>query len=367
MWFAGDPFRSRRWGTAAAFAISGFAGGVVLLFKFVFLPILLALWIAAFAYRASERKESLRTRITRCALPLIAGMLAPLLLTAGYFARYDLLPLLYKTFIDDPPRIFAAAPTGGSDRLIRGILWFLKGFGPLCVLAFLGLWVSRGFRRDYIRVGLVLWAIAGCGVIFIQRPCRWEYHYLLLFVPVGILATLAVDELWGRWKSLPRLDSPKGFAAGTLGLLLVLSPIINRVAKKSVELARHGCALGAENAAAFRDAMSGGYRTARKETSFLSSPDSLPGRIFVCGDPIFYFISGRDQAIALSGWCLEFYYHEKWLELNAQLRSAQPPYIFVAEYYLDYIRTKSPATFELLDAHYKALPSTPAGAWFIRR
>lgn len=366
MALAGDPFRSRPWGTPAAFYGSGLAGGLALLLKFMFLPILLAFWATAFAFAVFVRREPPMRMALRAGLPGIGGILTPLVLVAAFFARADTLPILIQTFFVYPPRIFAEAPTGGSSRLLGGMLWFAKGFLPLAILAVPGIWPAIRRKPDYLRVCLLLWGLVGSGVILIQRQSRWEYHYLLLFVPLGILAALGLDELVSRGREKPFWNSPRGRFIAVVSTVLLCSPILYKVAKKSVLLVRYGGLLSEENRFAYRCELNGGYRAIREEAMVLSAPGSLSGSIWVCGDPSIYFLSDRDQAIALNGWALEFYLPEQWPQLNRQLEAAKPPYVFVDHLYRDLIRDKSPATLGLIEANYRTLRSSEAGTWYAR-
>jgi len=367
LWLAGDPFGSRRGGTPAAFFGSGLAGGVVLLFKFMFLPILLGFWLAAFGISALVRGESPRRLALHAALPMAVGVLVPLLAAAAWLARAEALPLALKTFFVYPPKIFAGMPGGGTRRLLDGILWFGRGFAPLAVLAVPGILLAIRRRTEYLSLALLIWVATGFGVILLQRQSLWDYHYLLLAVPLGILAARGADDLWSRRSGTAPWNARRGRVLAALALVVLCSPVVYKAAKKGLLLARHHGARREEDRAAYCGELNGNYLAAREEARAISEPGRSPGAIYVCGDPMIYHLSGRTQAVALNGWALEFYLPELWPELNRQLEAAAPPYVFIDPPYRGLIGERSPFTLAWIESRYKPFRRSDAGTWYARR
>ena len=54
-------------------------------------------------------------------------------------------------------------------------------------------------------MSLVLWSVLGFGVI-LQQLSWWPYHYMLLVVPLGLLATRGVDS----WPHVQDILRPTG-------------------------------------------------------------------------------------------------------------------------------------------------------------
>ncbi|MEW6003085.1 MAG: hypothetical protein AB1638_10620, partial [Nitrospirota bacterium] len=94
---------------------------------------------------------------------------------------------------------------------------------------------------------------------------------------------------------------------------------------------------------------------------------NLPGNIYVFGDPLFLFLSGRNQAVAIHGWSLEFFLPDQWDFLTDQLTRAFPPYIFVSKEYLNLIPNRSPRTAYFIDENYQLFRKSDAGIWYCRR
>jgi hypothetical protein len=106
------------------------------------------------------------------------------------------------------------------------------------------------------------------------------------------------------------------------------------------------------------------YPTAIQEVGFLSSPDSLQGEIYVAGSPMFYFLSGRHQAIALNSE-LDFFLPEQWQELEERLKRAKPAYIFVASFYRDLFEKNTPGTVRFIAANYDVFRTSDKGTWYV--
>jgi len=368
LWFALGYCRPKgRWALLQLF-LSGLTGGLVLLFKFLFLPILMSFWLTVLVYAVVRKHEQIPSALVRISVPVASGVLFPLLIFFGYFAWLDTLSLLHYTFFECPARVMAEVPMSFNQigRLVKGLLWFLGGFAPLTTLAFISVWASLNRRLELLTVNLVLWLVLGFGVILMQRVAWWEYHYLLLFVPLGILATKGLDILWEQAKKIdPSLLSGRRRIAAVLSVALLFSPIFASIGLKSLVLARDGFALKKEQQLKYQSRVSDSYREALVEVAFLSEPESLSGNIYICGNPVYYFLSGRDQAIALNGWSLELLLSEQWTQLTRQLTEALPSYIFVATDYLELVNNRTPETARFIEANYRVLRKSDAGIWYV--
>lgn len=346
--------------------LSGFMGGIVLLFKFMFLPILMAFWLTTIINAVlKEPRQRSKASFWLC-VPVGLGVVFPVLIMFSYFAWFDTLNILYKTFLEYPPRIAAEIPGPGINRLIDGLKWFAHGFSPLIALGVIGAYASLSSRRDIMTLNLIFWCIIGFGVIFLQRQSWWEYHYLLLFVPLGILATKGLDVLWGQIKELkPLFSSLRGGIVAAFSLALLFLPILGSFVNQGYFLARNGFVLKKEQQLKYQIKFNDAYQTALTEVAFLSEPESIPGNIFIYGDPLYYLLSGRNQAIALNGWDLELLLPEQWTQLIEQLTRVFPPYIFVSTYYFDTVKNRSPKAAQFIEKNYRVLRRSNAGIWYV--
>ena len=151
-----------------------------------------------------------------------------------------------------------------------------------------------------------------------------------------------------------------------LAVLIVLpSPTIGLVARKAVALVEARGAWSPETRLRFQKDVSKGYVTVLRDVGFLREPGSLPGRIYVFGDPLYHFLSGRGQAIPLNGWFMEVALAGQWRQIAMQLDAARPPYIFVATAEADLVGHSSEVT-SLLRTAYRPFRESQAGSWYVR-
>ncbi len=277
---------------------------------------------------------------------------------------------MYQTFFLYPPKIIANSQFE-PRRFFSGTKWFLSGFYPLILAAIVAVDVSLRKSKNILTLLLVIWCIFGWGVILLQRSALWEYHYLLLFVPVGILATKGLDVLWQSLKKLSSLFT-------TILLIFLFSlPLSYPLTKKSYFLVSNNFALSEDTRLKYQTVFREEYSSLRLEADFISQPGSLPGNIYVAGDPSIYYFSGRLQSTSMRGWALEYFLPEQWVKLLEQLESSKPPYIFI-DYvhqappyiFIDYvhqaiIKEKFPKMLEFLEQRYSILRQNNNGIWYI--
>ena len=338
--------------------LSGFVGGIVLVFKFLFLLILLSFWVTLLIYSVLTKRHKIKKVFVEICLPIFIGIILPILSVVSYFAWFDSLSILYQTFFLYPPQIIANFVFNKSN-LISGIKWFLQSFSPLLLLGILTIDVSMRKGKSLLTLLLFLWCISGLGVIFLQRSLLWEYHYLLLFVPVGILATKGLDVLWQPLKELSSRITI------IMILLLFLSPLIYNLAKKSAVLVQNNFALTEDTRLKYQTVFRPIYSSLRSEAEIISQKTSLPGEIYVAGDPSIYYFSGRTQATSLRGWALEYFLPEQWPKLLEQLDSSKPPYIFIDYVQQATIKKNFPKMLEFVRQRYRILRENNNGIWYI--
>lgn len=346
--------------------LAGVLGGIILLFKLILLPLLLAFWVAVLVEEVRRGQERFFSILARLFIPSVLGILCPVAIVLGYFASVGTLPLLFQTWFEYPPRILAELPASGSGNLVKGLLWLAGQLSPLLALGFAGAYLSLGRRKDLFTKNLILWVVVGFAVILIQRRSWWTYHYLLLLVPLGILAVRAVDILYGHFKQFADpVPTRKNLLAISLVLMLLFGHVLASIGEKGLFLALSHFSGDEGRQALFEDRFNGDYRIIRKEAAFLSEQGSRPGDIYVCGNPLYYHLSGRGQAVALNGWALELYLPEMWDRLAEQLAKARPPYLFVDVDYRDVIRTRAPIVSGVLQRNYRLLHQSQGGDWYI--
>ena len=221
IWFTYQSSKSERYDNKLLF-FSGFIAGIVILFKLLFLPIVISFWTVAVLDAVIRKKQTFIDVILNIVIPIIIGISIPLLISILYFARFDVLNLLYQTFIEYPPRIFRETPHAEIGRLFHGIRWFTTRYAAIILLGSIGIYIS--FRRsiDLITIYITSWIVIGFLIILLQQQSWWEYHYQLLFVPFGIIALRSIELCWDKTRNLSFLRSSQ---QKVFLLIIVLSPL----------------------------------------------------------------------------------------------------------------------------------------------
>ncbi len=358
--------RSQRW----QFFLSGFMGGVVILFKSVFLLTLLPIWLLCGAVAAWQRRRPIAQFFAVAGWALL-GFVIPLGLMLAYFCTcLPGLELLYDTFWVYPSKIVAEMPAQPTSQLISGLGWFARKFLPLLVLGGIG-GVSLVRRRDLLGINLVLWVLTGFGVILLQKQGWWQYYYMLFFVPLGLLSLEGLRLMLGAWRHWLGLHpNPQARSWRRRWIPVALALVL--LFSTPLRMARHKVWAGVQNTLAIAHLsqpapppkMSRPYADIEQEVAFLRAPDALPGEIYVAGDPKFYYLSGRGQATTLHGWAIKFLLPEQWQRVRQELAERQPPYIFIDEIEQDIMRARSPETLALIESRYETLRHSSFGTWY---
>jgi hypothetical protein len=361
MWYASVPQASV---DARRLALSGLMGGLVLVFKFMFAPILATFWITALAFKLRHRRPRGR-QLARIVSPILAGLLAPLAVMVLYFAWTDTLALAWWTWVDFPRAVVRQIPLPTAWRLVGAVDWFAHRFAWLVALAVIGGWARWRRGLDALTVNLVAWCVVAGIVVVAQVQSWWEYHLLLPFVPLGVLAAVGVAALvtWARTAE-PAMARWPGAVVVLAAVSLLATPALGLLMRKAMPLVQEGVTSAAARRQ-YQRAVSPEYATALTEVAFLQEPTSRPGRIYVLGSPLYNYLSQRGQAIPLNGWFMEVALPEQWQQVAEELGQARPPYIFVARLEAELIARHGPGLAALLQTSYRPLRESRAGRWYV--
>ncbi len=366
LWFALQATRSSNRQFKYWF-VSGMMGGIVLLFKLVYLPIIAVFWMVALYALARSNPKSL----IQSFLLLIFGTALPLLSALLYFFLHDALELAYWTYFQYPVSAISDLPL--SLYVLRDLFnWFTLHFSSLMALSIIGAYASLTRRPDNLSANLIMWILFGAVVILVQRSW-YEYHIQLLLVPFGLLAARGVDAIWSFSKKSASFTLKDRLVLIFSFLSLFLYPIGSLVTT-GLSLARDGFALNPDQRFEYQVGLNKFYQSVAEETAFLSESESLPGDIFVIGDPLYYFLSGRNPAIPLPVLWFRVL-PEQWDQINEAIHARHPPYIFVATDAIDVVRLETSAdmvpyleeTVRHIQANYVKLKHSNLGDWYILR
>jgi hypothetical protein len=185
---------------AAAAALSGLCMGLVFIFKFPnILPFACVLPLA-FSSSGGAGPDG-RPRPSRH-LPTLAwfaaGSLLPPALAAGWFAAGGAWTQMLDALFVFAPRyaVITASPglLAHGFKVFSGFFLSMHGLFLLKWLALAGLVVCLGAKKSPGRFVLPLWLALSLAVIWVQGKF-FLYHYLPLYLPVALLAGVAISRL----------------------------------------------------------------------------------------------------------------------------------------------------------------------------
>lgn len=309
--------RSGRARAATLFA-AGLAAGCALILKLVFAPLLAALFINALAFPSGTYRPSWRTGFIAVAA-FLAGTAVPVLATLVTLARGGALGIALDTWLTIPPRIVATLPVHVSN-LTDGVKWLLHGFAAAIVLAIVALFIIvRSGKLDALTRSLVVWIVAATATILAQRTSWWEYQWLLLCIPLGVLAAAGFVAL---------VRAPRSLASfGLLGLAALCALLPARVELRKIgTLARYHFAVRADDRERYRIESSYPYAGVSADAALLP-----PGAdVYVMGNPMYYVVTGRTQPLVLNGWSMELLLPEQRAELIREFQTHMPQFVYIS-------------------------------------
>jgi hypothetical protein len=326
-WLACEGTRSRDSSRRMLlFAGAGLAAGCALVLKLIFAPLVVALFAAAVLFPSRAYRPAAGTLAPALSAAL-AGAAIPLLATLLSFAPSGSIDEALTTWFKLPPRIVATLPHQSTDILLAGITWFCSAFAPLLVLAAAGLaGVTRRREWDGLTRGMLVWLIGGAATFAAQRTSWWEYQLLLLVVPLGVFAAIGAVDLWALLRASGTARERRTALAAALVLALAALPAARTTVGKVRLLASYAPRIRAGDLQGYWSEISAQYRAAYADAKLL--PPS-GGALYVMGDPIYYILTGRSQAIRTNGWALELLLPEQRLALVEELRAKSPRYLFI--------------------------------------
>ncbi len=361
---AQQPEKRWRW-----LMLSGIAGGVVLLFKLVYLPLLCALWLVYLVHQVRRSRrlpwgtlgqaawQPMARVLWQTTWPLAIGLMLPLLPVIAYWAATQTLDMAFYTQFQHPPKMLQGLPTKPIQVLIVALGWAVVRFFPLVLLTGYALAQMRQ-RLNLLTTQLVVWLVLGLAMIAAQGQSWWTYHFLLLLVPVSVLAAYGLDRLLAVQRGLKqRLARRMVFFCVSWLVLLNLWAI----ADMGQIMTRSGLPLTPASQLQYQVLKAPLYNALAKDMEFLKQPGRLPGDIYVIGNPVAYVLAERQQAVPLIGWISELFLPDQWRQLIGQLSVAKPNYIYVMR---EHDHLVNPMFRQFLATHYGVAQTLDFGTWY---
>jgi hypothetical protein len=362
--------RTSRW-----FIASGLWGGVVMVFKLPYVAIPVAFWLLAIRELASRRGERL-LRTAATVVPLLAaGLLLPAVATVTFLAQKGVAAVAFWTYFRHPAEALEVTALE-PRRLARAARTFVVSFAPVLALAALGAaGAVRRRRFDTMTAGLGAWVLLGLGLIVTQAISWWDYHFLLLLVPAGLLAAGGLDVAASALSSwLGPSQRRLGWAAGALGLAMLFAPQLRAATRVVADVARERpLPLSRDGVRAYQARHHRAYAAIRANTAFLRAAGSFPGPIYVIDSPVYYLHAGRWPAAPL----LAPWFHPTdrlWASLQAHLQEGRASYVRISPAALQAVVDTRPALRDevvaivpLIEREYVVLRADEDGTWYVRR
>ncbi len=335
-------------------------------FKLVLAPIVLALWLVAIlparVAGGTARPPGRRGArgVPRDAGWILLGAAIPTGLVVAYLAVHGQLGTARWTYFD-VPRVATGLAGRPADRLVEGLVRTAARWALPLGLAAVG--VVAGIRRGWDRFGwgLAWWIALGVPVFLVQH--WWIYQYAMFLVPVGVFAGDGLETLLDAWS---RTDRTRRVALVAGGVLLLV-PLGLRIASNVRVVIRHGFATTTADRRALRADLEPHYRAADAWARHLRRAGPTPHGVYVLGNPLDLYRSGRRQSVAVNGWSPEQYPPEVWDRLTRELVRARPDEVVVDRFSAGIMRERSPRTLRLIHARYRRVGGHGADTWYRRR
>ena len=346
-----------------SFFLSGIFAGITVVFKLVFAPLLVVLWIIASLHARFQFRISLRAIVLNIWLPVTLGVVIIFALVVAKFWLDGALWDLYWTAFKYPPAALETSPPAPYLRLLTSSMFFVSSF--LVWALFIALTCAEWWytERRLLTSLMIGWLLAGIVLILIQRFSWWPYHFLTLFAPAGILGVRGVCVLPRALLSRGLIDRP---LAVIMAIVLFSPAVFAQAPSASLKLSIYLTVFvkDKKDGDHLRRTVSPEYARIERNVQFLSSDTARPGKIYVLGDPLFYHLSGRAPALPIIGWPWDYYLQTQWVHLPRQLETTLPPYVYISKKGKKMIEIRQAGVREFINQTYVPFSADSEGTWF---
>jgi len=341
---------------------SGLCAGIVLAFKLIFLIIVVAIVVAAiFCMRATVPASRIRSLFRFWSI----GISIPVAVVVGYAVIHSTEATTLKTtFVVPIEVLYSVEMHAPVARLIDSALRFLLYFRGLILLGLIGLFsVNRTATQAKMwRLVCIAWIVADTIVIAIQISSWWQYHFLLLVPPVGILATLGLAFLIRNgMASYPRA----GISLAVAGVVAYVAvPLPQGAIGTILRVGQERPFASAASLQRYRSDTNSEYADAIGDSA-LARERAAGATVYVFGDPLIYLDSNTAQAIAMNSWAIQLFTPELWRRTLAELCETRPQLVFVFDRFSGRLEAADHgAVIRLLARDYVRTQHTKHGEWF---
>lgn len=351
------------WRLGLVWAVSGVLGGIVVVFKLVFAPLVVALWLTAVVHAWFRARIAWRHIVVRMLIPAFCGLGLCLAAVLLEFRSDGALDALWWTAFEYPPQALVSAPRAPYLRLAESTLYFLSFYLPWAFFIVLALadWVYR--ERHLLTTLMLVWLITAVGVIVIQRFSWWPYHFLLLFTPCGVLGVRGLGVI-------PRVLLERGVISRHLAAVVAVALALPAVAALAVPVEQKIAAhidvyvRKLPPTPTLQIYVNHDYTRINRSVRFLQADTARPGPIYVFGDPLYYHLSGRMPALPIPGWPWQYFLQSQWVHVPRQLAQALPAYIYIDKDNDRMMRVRGGGVREYIQSAYAPFTTDYNGVWY---
>jgi hypothetical protein len=330
------------------FFLAGVAAGVAAIFVTAMILVVLGMLAVCFAFEWYRQGGMSSRTLLRSTVYVVAGLSVPIGILLAVFQWQGGSQEIAWTMLSYP---FAARAVFDYElpMLAHSVRWFYGAVGSLLPAIVVGVLITsqRLLRKDRAALpGLLMiaWLAFGAIAILLQYHYSWEFHFNHLFVPVGVLAVIGVDEVVRQF----RLNVARTVCGAVLLVMLAFPAL---VIKKLALLD------------SFSDQTSAYQSSVRAGMGSAGPQDSL----YVFGDPRILLASGRRQPVVHNGWALEVMIDKQWQSFSQALRVANPTYLYLHSSYRSLVREKAPELSEWITTEYRPMCTDKFGGTWLRR
>jgi len=370
LWFALEASRGGP-GTLPRWLLAGFAAGVVGVLKLLLVALPAVFFVVVLAGRWLDPRPGKPRDLLLAVAGLAIGFALPVGAMLAALAAQGLLPDAWYTWVVFPRWVSArihGLPLRAWEETFH---WFVRTWSPLLAIAVVGAWTGlRGRQAMFTRL-LLAWLAAAIPLMLAQKFSGWEYHLMLILAPLGLLAARGLDALARPLAELRPPSSPRERRALLLVAVIALfAHPVALAAVKAAELAkdRFVTTSAMRTRHMLRVSQGGGYYRFTREGEFLRGPEARPGPVFVIGNPLVLWLSGRRSSVPRNGDILfEHHTAEEWDAAARRLVETKTPYVFVEAPRLAQLESFRPRSAPLLDTlgtRYRVLRESLYGTWF---
>lgn len=351
---------------ALRWTFAGVCGGLALTFKLGVGPVIIGLLLVEVLLVRWIDGETWPRLLRGRVLPALGGAI---LVAGGLLLWLDWHDALHAfVWTHREWRTLALAEIGAHPyaRVFDSAYWFATTFWPWLLLAACAPLGWRGLAAERIFVLALVWAVLGAVATWVEPFAGWEFDFLILVVPIGLLAIRGVQGLIAVAQSRIPLAATRPFVCAAAIVVLASLPGGRVWIGKARQFA-DGAVTSGIDVRTYQRAVSSRYAAVWSSTAFLRADSTSSDPIYVFGDPLVQLLAGRPLASTVHGWAWELQPATIWRRVEGELAERRPRFIFVEPTYDTMIASRAAGLRALLDSAYTVRTQEPIGTWYERR